>query len=218
MADLEDIDRCQQPASQERLLDGPLGVTGEQRLEAAVAEEHDDGAVVDVTFRKRRRRIGIVGVEHLERGRSVEPDRLPGPGDRESDPGVPRRIGQQPLVGLVREADAGVQHGPDAEPLDHIHQPRDVVLVRVADDHEVDAPLEERQVRPEPAQRELRIRPAVDQRSGAARRLDEDRVSLSDVQHGEVQPPVGERPQRDRREQRDERRTERDGPEAAAGG
>ena len=60
-------------------------------------------------------------------------------------------------------------------------------------DQQVDAAGEEGQVGAEAAERELRVRPAVDEHGGAARRLDQDRVALADVEHRDVQAAIGPR-------------------------
>ena len=90
----------------------------------------------------------------------------------------------------------------DPESIEDVDQPGDVVLVRVAQHEQVDAPREERQVRADAAQRELRVRTAVDQHRRAVRRLDEDRVALADVEHGQVEAPVRARRDRDREQHR----------------
>ena len=76
-----------------------------------------------------------------------------------------------------------MEHRADPEAVEHVDEPGDVVLVRVAEHEQVDAAGEERQVRADPAQRELGIRAAVDEHRRAARRLDQDRVALADVEH-----------------------------------
>jgi hypothetical protein len=53
VADLEELDRRERVACEERRLDRRLGIAGEQSREAAVGEEDDDRAVVDVTVGQR---------------------------------------------------------------------------------------------------------------------------------------------------------------------
>jgi len=58
MADLQHVNRSERAASDERGLHRRLCVAGQQRAEAAVADDQHDGAVVDVVFRQRCRRVG----------------------------------------------------------------------------------------------------------------------------------------------------------------
>ena len=83
-----------------------------------------------------------------------------------------------------------MQHGSDVESIEDVDQPGDVILVRVRQNEQVDATGEEREVGAQPAEGELRVRPAVDQHRRTARSLDEDRVALADIEHGQVHPPV----------------------------
>jgi hypothetical protein len=66
MPDLQHIHARQGSAEDEDPLDWRLGVSGQQRGEATVADEQDDRPVVDVALGKWRRRIGRVGVEDLD--------------------------------------------------------------------------------------------------------------------------------------------------------
>jgi hypothetical protein len=72
VADLQQVDRPETATPDERRLDRGLGVTGKQRAEPAVAQEHDHRPVVDVAVGQRGRCIRLGGVEHLDRGRPVE--------------------------------------------------------------------------------------------------------------------------------------------------
>ena len=70
-------------------------------------------------------------------------------------------------------------------------QAGDVILVRMGEHHHVEPSLPEGELLAQPPQGQIRVRAAVDQRSPARRRNDEDRVALADVQRDQVQPPIG---------------------------
>jgi hypothetical protein len=93
-------------------------------------------------------------------------------------------------MGRALEADAGVEDGPDPESRQDLDQPGDVILVRMAQHEQVDAAREEREIGAQPAEGELGVRTTIDEHGGAVRRLDQDRVTLTDVQHGDVQEAV----------------------------
>ena len=191
MADLQDIDLEQEPAIDEHPFHRCLGVSREEGTEPSVAKDHHDRAVVDVALGQGCRRIGVAGVENLDPRQGVERERcaLSGEGDVEHRLGW--RFVQEMVVRWILECDPGMQERPDSKAVEHVDEPGDVVLVRVAQHQHVDPPREERQVRPEPTQREPGVGPAVDQHRGAARRLHQDRVALSDVEHGQVQATIG---------------------------
>ena len=99
-------------------------------------------------------------------------------------------IGEEALIRRILDGNAAMQHGSDVEAIEDVNQPGDVILVRVRQDEQVDATREEGEVGAQPPEGELRVRPTVDQHRGAARSLDEDRVALADVEHGQVQTSV----------------------------
>ena len=211
VTDLEHVDLRDRSAREQRALDWCLGVAGQQRREACVREQQDDRAVVDVAVRQWRGRLGCAGVEHRHIGRRVERDALSGAGDDDRRRG-PVRIGQQTLEGWILVANARLEDGADAEAVEHVDQSGDVILVRMGQHQQVDASREERQVRADAAKGQLRIRATVDQHGGAAGCLDQDGVALSDVERGEVQPPVGLRAERDRQQHPDQSDGDRQRP------
>jgi hypothetical protein len=83
VTDLEHVDRRNQAALEEQPLDGRLGVPGQQRGEAAVAQERDDRAIVDIAFGQRQARIGFGRVDDLQARGSVEVEDRAGPGQAE---------------------------------------------------------------------------------------------------------------------------------------
>lgn len=184
MPDLQQVHRLE-PAAHERRLDRRLGIAGEQGGEPAAPENEHDRPVVDVALGKRQGRIALGGVEHLDRGDGVERQRRAGAGETDRDAGI-GRIGQQAVVRGVLEADAGMEQCPDLEAIEHLDEPRDVVLVRMAEHHQVDPSGVEWQVRAEPSQCELRVGPAVDEHRSAVCGPHEDGIALADVEGGDV--------------------------------
>jgi hypothetical protein len=136
-------------------------------------------------------RVGLGGVEDLDRGGGIEGDDLASTRQRRGQAWLEERIGQEVVVRRVVVGDAGVRQRADPETGQDLDEAGHVVLVRMAEHHHVDAPREERQAPAEPPQGQLGIRPAIDQHRGAAGRLDQDRVALPDVEHGHVQSTVG---------------------------
>jgi hypothetical protein len=191
VADLEHVDRRDQPALDEQPLDRRLRVAGQQRRESAVAHERDDRAIVDVAFGQRQECIGFGRVDDLEAGGCVEVEDRAGTGQSELGLGLDAGIGQELVVGMVVVADARVEHRVDPVAGQHMDQPGHMILVRMAEEHELDAASEEGERSTHAPQRELGVGPAVDERGGTGRCLDEDRVALADVQDGQVQAPVG---------------------------
>ena len=76
----------------------------------------------------------------------------------------------------------GLEDPADAIALEEQGEPGDVVLVRMGQDDRVDPPVPRRDPLVERDEQPVRIRPAVDQQSAAARALDEDRVALADIE------------------------------------
>jgi hypothetical protein len=187
--DLEQVDPRQQPARRQRRLHRCLGIAGEERGKAAVAEHEDDRAIVDVTLGEGSMGVLSRRIEHLERSGTVEHERLAGDDAADGEP-CPGRIGQEAVIGGVLEMDSSVDEEADIEPIEHVHEAGDVVLVRMAENQQVDASREEGHVRPETSQRQLGVRTAVDQGGRSVGRLDQDGVTLSDVEDGDVKEPV----------------------------
>ena len=162
MSDLEHVDRPQNAATDERCLHRRLGVAGQQRRESGMAQYEHDRAVVDVALRQRGRCIGLRGEQDLERGRRIQRQHLAGSGEPDLD-GCGGRVGQQSVEGGILEADAGMQDGTDPMPVQDLDEPGDMILVRMAQDQQIDPACEERRVRTEAAQCQLRVRTPVDE-------------------------------------------------------
>ena len=193
MPDLEQVDDRHDRAGDERSLDGRLGVAGEKGRKAAVAQDHHDRAVVDVALGKRRNGVRIGRVQDLEGRGGIQGVGLPRAGKRDIQRRLRGCVGKQVVMRGVLEGDPRVKEGADLESVEGLDQPRNVVLVRVAEHHEVNASRVERQICTDSTQGDLWIRTAVDEHRRAGRRLDQDRVALADVEDGHVQEPVGPR-------------------------
>jgi hypothetical protein len=194
--DLQDVDRRNHPTAQQELLDRRLRIAGEHRAEGPVAQYRNHRSVVDVAIGQRQAGIGVGREEHLQRRRRVEGDDLAGAGrDQYAErPG----IGQQAVVGRILVLAIRLDHDAHPEAGQDLHQPGDMVLVRVGDDHQFHSAAGERQRFAEPSQGQIRIRPAVDDGDGTRWRLDQEGVSLADVEHGQVQATVRSGGNRDR--------------------
>ena len=191
VSDLQHVDRRQQVAGEQGGLNRRFGIPGEQSRKAAMAQQEHDRSVVDVAVRQRSPSIHLAGIENLDRCGRVKRHHLPRPSNCQRDRRV-CRVGQQAIVGRIFVTESGVQDCADAEALENLQQAGDVVLVWMAQDEQVDASREEGQVRAQPPQRELRVRAAIHKHGCAARSLDQNGVALADIEHGHVQPAIGE--------------------------
>lgn len=216
MSDLEQVHDRKDAASDEHCLDRRLGVAGEEGGEPTVAQDHHHRAVVDVALGERRGRIGLGGIEDLDRRRGIEREDRAGSRERAGQDRLGGSIGEQAVMRRVLEPDPGVKERADLESVEGVDQPRDVVLVWVAEHHHADPSRVERQVRTNPTQRELRIGTAVDEHGRAGRRLDQDRVALADVEDGDVEPTVGPRRDGDGDEHDQEPSANGEGPQDAS--
>jgi len=149
MSDLEHVDSRQEAAIDQRALDRSFGITGEERREAAVAKEHHDRAVVDVAFGQWRRGIRIGRVQDLDRRCRVEGEHLPGAGEGYIQRRFRGCIGKQVVMRRVLEGDAGMEQGINPEPVEDVDEAGHMVLMGMAENHDVNSPGEERQIRPE---------------------------------------------------------------------
>ncbi len=207
------------PRFGEERVDVVLDVAGQQESPSGdLAEEHDRD-VVDPAARIGRLARDAAGI----RPQDAEPDVVEGdPGARGEDPVRRRaRLAEDPVErGVARAGPAhpGLVDPPDAVALEEERQARDMILVGVGQDEDVDPAVPRRQAPVQLDEEPVRIRPAVDEHPPAAPALDEDRVSLADVEDRDPGRAVGavggghpERADRDRQGEggeptRDERR------------
>jgi len=208
VGDLQDLD-CGQRPREERRVDLLLDVAGQEEAVArSLAEEHDRD-VVDARPAVRRR------LGHAAEIRPQDPEldvvdgeAIPGHEDATLDPAG----GEGGAQGHV--AGSGADHSRFEDPLHAIPveeagQPGRVVLVRVAQDDDIDAPVPRREVLVEGDEEPSGIGPAVDEEAGAALALEEDRIALADVEDGQPGHAVGSMDDGDR--QRHDRRREAPG-------
>ena len=213
--DLEKVDVRNHPTRQQLRLHRRLCVAGEQRAEAAAAQQEHDRGVVDVTLEQRCRRVRRAGVEHLDACHRAKAEA--GTGTRQRICAAALRPGQgdEPCVARILVGTARIQHAPNAEALEHRHQAGDVVLVRVSEHHHGDAPLPEGKLLAKAAQHQVWIRAAVHQHRLAVRGHDQDRVALAHVQHDDAGRPAREVRERDRRDRHDQQGTAEREPSGA---
>jgi hypothetical protein len=204
VSDLQHLDRCDRIARDQCRLEGGLGIAGEQGGECAHLDRQHDRTVVDVALRKWRDGVRVRGIQQAYRCATPQRQGVTGPADRDRDPGA-SRIGQKAFVGRIVERDCGVDDGADAESVEHVHEASDVVLVWVAEHHDIDASREELQVRTETPKGQLWIRPSVDEHRRAIGSLHQDGVALADVEHCHVQQAVRSRHHGDCEENGDQR-------------
>ena len=87
-------------------------------------------------------------------------------------------------------------HGPDPISLEEDGQARHVILVRVGQHDEVDAPIPRRQSLVEHDQQAVRVGAAIDEHPAAGVALDEDGITLPDVEDRHPEATVGSRARR----------------------
>jgi hypothetical protein len=216
MRDLEHVDPTQ-AVREQPWIDVLLGVAREQEADAVrLAQEHDRD-VVDAAPRGRRlgRDAGL-RPDHAE-GHLVERQACPG-GER-----APRRIAVTELrvprlpcrAGTTHP---GLEHPADPIALEHPHQARRVILVRVAEDDHVDPPVPRRQAAVKRDQQAVGVRATVDQHASAGPALDEDGIALPDIEHDEPCRPARHVRQADRDDRHQHQATaERDAPGGRTG-
>ena len=120
---------------------------------------------------------------------------------------VAAAVAAHAVLGEDADAVAGHQAGEAA----------DVVLVRVCEERDIDAPIPDRDALVEPAHEQVRVPATIDEDTGAVVGLEEDRIALSDVEHRDVEGAGGPGDVRDRRgadEPEDAGRDERDAARA----
>lgn len=198
MRDLEEVEAPAVPDARrhELRVDGLLDVSHQQQAASAEAQIEDSGHVVDAR----------AGVRWLERhaatrrppdldGRAVDAKSVAGgeatPVDVQSVEG-----GVEGRVARPRPVHADLGHGPDPISLEQDGQARDVILVRMRQHDQIDAPVPGRQSFVEHDQQTVRVGTTVDEHPGPGVALDEDGISLSDIEDRHVEATVWSRARR----------------------
>jgi hypothetical protein len=183
MGDLEQIEP-RQLLGQQRRVDRLLDVTREQESVVADRPQEDDRHVVDprapigrlerdlAADRPEDPEVDVVDREPVARGETQA--------HRRTSRSQPRQPGR---VAGSRPAHPGLEDASHLIPIEQPGEAGHVVLVRVREDHAIDAPVPRRDSLVEHDEQAARIWAAIDEEPTAARALDEDRVALSDVEH-----------------------------------
>ena len=190
MRDLEDVD-VREAAPDERRVEILLEIPHQQEPSRARLPEQHHGCVVDrLAVRERPVRDGAgVRPEHPERelverqpvaGGEQIVGRATGRKDRRPRPRAGSFAGQAGLVDM-----------PDAVAPQDRDQPRDVVLVGMGQHEQVDPVIPRRQPLIERDQQAVRVGAAIHDQPSAAPTLDEDRVTLPDVESDDPRDAVG---------------------------
>jgi hypothetical protein len=208
MGDLQEVDR-RQPGGHQLGIHVLLEVAHEEEPSRTDRAEQHDRRVVD----------GLAVVERPGGDRARD-----GPQDSDGDlvqsqavargePSARRNaVGQLGHPGRVPRAlagQAGLVHRTDGIAIQEQAEPRDVVLVGMRQDHDVDPPIPGRQPLTERNEQPTRVRPTVDEHPATMPAVDEDGVALPDVEDHDVRHAAGS--VRDRQREGDRRAHERDG-------
>ena len=166
--------------------------------EAGVSEQHDRDVVDGLPVVERRRRdVARRGPEDPERD-LVQPEAI-----ARAQRSVRRHaIGEGGTPGCIARAHAGearLVRDPDAVPLEEQAEARDMILVGMREDDDVDPAVPRRQALVERDEQAARIRSAVDQHPPAATAFHEDRVTLAHVEDDDVRDSTGSVDDRERK-------------------
>ena len=109
-----------------------------------------------------------------------------------------------------------LEHPADGVAREQSGEPRHVILVRMRQDDDVEAAIPSRDVLIEGDEQPVGIGPAIDEQPAPARRLQQDRVTLPDIEPRELRRPVrslgdGEPGKPERAGRRDDQRDEHGG-------
>jgi hypothetical protein len=114
-----------------------------------VAQQADDRCVVDVAIGQRTGGIPRAGVEDGERRGWVEANGHPGARCRHATAALVACLEHEARVGRVLVPPAAIEDQPHLVSLQNGHQAGHMVLVRVCQDHDVDAPMPPGQALPQ---------------------------------------------------------------------
>jgi hypothetical protein len=185
VGDLEHIERslvARDAHRQQPGIDVVLDIAGEQHPSFAEAEVQHDRGVVDpaAVGRRRGRDLPTDGPADLRtdavEGQAVTRSEA-ARGDAHAGKSLAERCiagsgAQHPVLGDARDPVSSQQH----------RQPGHMVLVRVCEDHEVDAPVPRGYMPVEHGQQPVGVRTPVEQQAPTSRALDEDGVALAHIE------------------------------------
>ena len=187
---LQRIDPRKAPRDESRV-DLLLDVAGEQESLASDVAEEDDRDVVDPS--------SVIGrlLGHRARVRPEDPeadviDGQPvagGEGPAGDAPGCKGALERG--VSGTRSDHSGLEQTLHPVPVEHGGQTGRVVLVRVGQDDDVDAPIPRRQALVERDEKASGVRTAVDEETTTTLPLQKDRIALPDVENGQARDTVG---------------------------
>jgi len=202
MADFQDIDRTEHSTLDQQGLHRCLRITGEQRAERAELEQGNNRGVVRGTVRQRTCAIGLGRIENLKLGTAAELDDLTRGRRVQSPIGLaPGGINHATMPFSTKRPSAIHKQPHPVTTEDLLHAPK-VILIRVSEDHDVEVTLVEGEVLTNPSKCQVGIDAAVHEYGTAIGCLDQDRVALADIEHGQVQATV--RPGRHRGQGQDQ--------------
>jgi hypothetical protein len=189
MGHLEQID-VGQVVLQQRGIDVLFDVAHQQDTTVADLTEQDDRDVVDA-----RPTVGR-GRGHLAADRPQDPQadlvdieviaRRECHADRRARP---RQVAEPRGVAGSRAAHPRFEDAAHLVPLQQQREAGDVVLVRMTEDHGIDAAIPRRDPGIEHDQEAIRVGATIDQQPAAPGSLDEDGVALSDIEDGDPGDP-----------------------------
>jgi hypothetical protein len=182
VGDLEQID-VGQTLHQQLGIDCLLDVAHQQEASAPHLAEQDDRHVVDTGSAVRRldRHLAADGPQDPERDVvHVEPVAC-------CEATAHRRAGSRQMgnPGCIPgpwPAHPGFEDLAYVVPIQQQRESRDMVLMRVGEDHGIDSTVPGRDVPVEHHEQPVGIRPAIDEQASAMRALDQDAVALADVE------------------------------------
>ena len=198
MRDLEEVEAAavRDACRDELRIDGLLDVTHQQQAADAETEVQDGRHVVDAG----------AGVRWLERHAAARR-----PSDLDDRPVHAKSVAgreatavdAQTLEGGMEGGIAGPRtvhpdlgHAPDSISLQQDGQAGHVILVRMGQHDEVDAPIPRRQAFVEHDQQAIRVGATVDEHPGPGVALDQDGISLPDIEDRHPQATIGSRARR----------------------
>jgi len=172
--DLEDLRRRRPDGDR----DVPLRVGGEQRVDASVARHEDDRVVVRIVARQ----TGAVRPEHFEAERAhAQP--LAG-ADGENGHVLLPRCRDGGVMVLAFRRDARVEHRPDLDRVEHVCGAADVIALRMCQD-ERDQALHAEALE---LSGDVSLGRALVDENRTLGNLEQDPVSLADVEHRDPEP------------------------------